>query len=181
MRLNDKLHAHPLSFDEEQTKQIDRCLLQLADHIAAPLVMLADVSGRLILYRGRLPASQSTGLAALAAASFAASTEIGNFLGLPKGFKQQLHEGSVADLYTIAVGPELLLIIAFTKQTMLGMVRLFATQTQQELLQLAQKAAKAREEATHSAESVDRGFAKEVTEQLDDLFLADVPEAGVDE
>ena len=42
-----KLHDRPLVFDQQQTQMLDRCLLRLADRTAAPLVMLADVSGSL--------------------------------------------------------------------------------------------------------------------------------------
>lgn len=166
-----KLDAQPLIFNAEQRQQIDRCLLRLADQAASPLVMLADISGQLVLYRGRLPAAQSAGLAALAAASFAANVEIGNFLGLPNNFKQQLLEGEVANLYTMTVGVELLLIIAFTQQTMLGLVRLLAQQARQELLLLARAADVARREAQNQIRPpVDAGFGQEVQTQLDDLF-----------
>jgi predicted regulator of Ras-like GTPase activity (Roadblock/LC7/MglB family) len=167
MTLNDQ----PLLFNLQQRQQIDRCLLRLADQAASPLVMLADISGQLVLYRGRLPATQSAGLAALAAASFAANIEIGNFLGLPNNFKQQLLEGEIANLYTMTVGAELLLIIAFTQQTMLGLVRLLAQQAQHELLVLVRAAEKARRKAQQQPDQmVDAKFGQEVQTQLDDLF-----------
>jgi predicted regulator of Ras-like GTPase activity (Roadblock/LC7/MglB family) len=166
-----QLDAQPLIFNAKQRQQIDRCLLRLADQVASPLVMLADISGQLVLYRGRLPAAQSAGLAALAAASFAANVEIGNFLGLPNNFKQQLLEGELANLYTMTVGSELLLIVAFTQQTMLGLVRLLAQQSREELLALARLAELARREAQKQEKKpVDAGFGEEVQTQLDDLF-----------
>ncbi|HRQ41670.1 MAG TPA: roadblock/LC7 domain-containing protein [Chloroflexota bacterium] len=167
-----KLHSHPLQFDGGQRQQIDRCLLHLADQIGSPLVMLADVSGRLVLYRGRLSSSQSTGLAALAAGGFAAGKEIGHFLGLRNSFQHQLLEGDLANLYILAVGPELLLIVAFTKQTMLGMVRLFSQQAQHELLDVAREASIEREKATNEADSrqVEPEFGLELNRQLDELF-----------
>ncbi len=168
-----KLHDRPLVFNTEQTQQLDRCLLHLADQTGAPLVMLSDVSGRLVLYRGRLPSAQSVGLAALAAGSFAAGLEIGNFLGLPKSFQQQLLEGPVASLYTLAVGPELLLILAFTHKTTLGMIRLFAQQAHQELLTLASAAALAREATAHCEVQLEEGFDEALKSQLDDLFAND--------
>lgn len=167
-----KLHDRPLHFDATQRQQIDRCLLHLADQIGSPLVMLADVSGRLVLYRGRLSSSQSTGLAALAAGGFAAAREIGHFLGLKNSFQHQLLEGDLANLYILAIGPELLLIVAFTKQTMLGMVRLFSQQAQHELLDVARDAAVEREKATNEADSrqVEPEFSLELNRQLDELF-----------
>ena len=68
---NTSLHDRPLIFDKEQTQRIDQYLLRLADRTASPLVLLADISGRLMLFRGRLSAAKSTGLAALAAGGFA--------------------------------------------------------------------------------------------------------------
>lgn len=168
-----KLHKRPLTFDAEQKHRIDRCLLRLADNTGSPLVMVADVSGRLVLYRGRLPSGQSTGLAALAAGSFAANVEIGNFLGLKNSFRQQLLEGDLANLYILAVGAELLLIVAFTRQTMLGMVRLFTQQAQQELLVITQAAMAMRDVAQEEKRPED-GFGQEVAKQLDELFSSDV-------
>lgn len=165
-----KLHDKPLVFSETQLHQIDKCLLRLADHIAAPMVMLADVSGQLILYRGRLSAKQSTGLAALAAGSLAAGAEIGRFLGLRDSFQHQLLEGSLASLYILKVGVELLLIVAFTQQTTLGMVRLFTQQAHQELLLLVAAAVKARAENGEPDVVWQPGFREALTQQLDDLF-----------
>lgn len=169
------LHKRPLSFDTAQKQRIDDCLLWLADNIGSPLVMIADISGRLVLYRGRLPAAQSTGLAALAAGSFAANTEIGHFLGLKTGFQQQLLEGELANLYILAVGSELLMIIAFTRQIMLGMVRLFAYQTQQKLLEIVQEATLSRETAP-GTEPLEDSFGVELSRQLDELFSREVME-----
>ena len=174
-----KLHDQPLQFDAEQTRQIDRCLLHLADHAASPLVMLAgdptsgsaDISGRLVLYRGRVTTAQCTGLAALAAGSFAAAREIGTFLGLRESFQQQLLEGRLANLYLLAVGTELLLVVAFTQQAMLGMVRLYAQDAQRELLALAQAAIIAREQGVYDVKhEVEAGFGDAVRKQLDEMF-----------
>lgn len=167
------LHNQPLTFTAEQTQQLDRCLLRLADHTGSPLAMISDVSGHLLLHRGRLSLAQSTGLSALAAGGFAAGLEIGRFLGLndKNSFKRQLLEGKLANLYIMAVGSELLLITAFTQQTTLGLVRLFAEQAQQELLTLAQEASIAREEALAKAPiQIDEGLGEEVGRQLDELF-----------
>lgn len=166
-----KLHDQPLQFDAEQTRQIDRCLLHLADHAASPLVMLADISGRLVLYRGRVTTAQCTGLAALAAGSFAAAREIGTFLGLRESFQQQLLEGRLANLYLLTVGTELLLVVAFTQQAMLGMVRLYAQDAQRELLALAQAAIIAREQGVYDVKhEVEAGFGDAVRKQLDEMF-----------
>lgn len=167
------LHDQPLTFTSEQTQQIDRCLLRLADHTGSPLVMIADVSGRLVLYRGRLSEAQSTGLSALAAGGFAAGLGIGHFLGLrdQNSFSSQLLEGNLANLYIMAIGPELLLITAFTQQTTLGMVRLFAEQAQQELLIIAEEASEAREKMLAETSLLpEEGFGEELNRQLDELF-----------
>lgn len=170
---NATLHNNPLVFNAEQMQEIDRILLWLADQIGAPLVMVTDVSGRLLLYRGRLSSSQSSGLAALAAGSFAAGIEIGNFLGLQedKGFHHQLLEGRLANLYTLTIGNDLLLVIAFTEKATLGMVRLFSQQAQTNLLTLATAANIAREKNKFlSIRKPAEGFNEELTNQLDDLF-----------
>ena len=167
--MSPKLHNKPLVFNQAQLQEIDKCLLRLADHIAAPMVMLSDISGQLILYRGRLSATQSTGLAALAAGSMAASIEIGNFLGLHDSFQHQLLEAKQASLYILKVDIELLLIVAFTQQTTLGMVRIFAQRAHQELLALVKAANKMREN-NEAEEALGKGFNDALRQQLDDLF-----------
>lgn len=135
--------------------------------------MLVDVSGQLIFCRGRLPSAQSPGLAALAAASFAAGREIGDFLGLKDGyhFRQQLLEGGAASLYTVVIDNELLLVIAFTQQTMLGLVRMFAGQAQKELLPIARAAAAVRRHGARGPDSnLENGFGQAVAKELDTLF-----------
>jgi predicted regulator of Ras-like GTPase activity (Roadblock/LC7/MglB family) len=168
------LHTRPLSFAAEQQQEIDRLLLRLADKISAPLVLVADVSGRLVLYRGRLSSSQSTALAALAAGSFAAGSEMGNFLGLrgKNSFRHQLHEGFAANLYTLAIGQDLLLIIAFTGQTTLGLVRVYAEQTQRDLMKVVQVASIQREHELANPTPMDdkEEFGDQLRQQLDDLF-----------
>lgn len=165
------LNGQPLIFTNKQREKIDRSLTQLAEQAASPLVMLADVSGQLVTYQGRLPAAQSHGLAALAAASFAANLEMGNFLGLSPNFRQQLLEGKKANLYTMTVGQELLLIIVFTQQTLLGLVRLLAQQTQEDLLLLVRQAEQLRQKMkTGPQQKVDAGFGPAVQVELDDLL-----------
>lgn len=166
-----KLNGQPLIFTNKQREKIDRSLTQLAEQASSPLVMLADISGQLITYQGRLSAAKSHGLAALAAASFAANLEMGSFLGLSPNFRQQLLESKKANLYTITVGQELLLIIVFTQQTLLGLVRLLAQQTQEDLLLLIRQAEQLRQEMqTRPQQKIDTGFGPAVQVQLDDLL-----------
>ena len=166
------VHSQPLLFTKEQQQKMDNTLMHLADRTASPLVLVTDVSGQLVMYRGRLSSSQSTALAALAAGSFGAGVEMGNFLGLrgEHAFQQQLHEGSAANLYTMAVGEELLLVIAFTKHTTLGLVRVYAQAARDEIMRLVTVAQVAREKATQAVDGMDAGFGSAVTEQLDELF-----------
>lgn len=173
MKTQPKLPDTPLVFDQRQTALINRCLMRLAGHIASPLVMLADINGCLIVYHGRLSPDQCTGLAALAAGGLAAGLEIGSFLGLSgDNFQSQLLEGRLANLYTLRVGSELLLIVAFTSNTTLGMVRVHARQTRSELLICARAAARQRTVAENKKE-IESGFNDALRQQLDELFSDD--------
>jgi hypothetical protein len=89
---------------------------------------------------------------------------------LRNSFHQQLLEGEIASLYTLAIGPELLLIIAFTRQTVLGMVRFFAEQTKEELLKLVEEAIETRRTQQTEVEQLDADFSSAVGQQLDELF-----------
>jgi hypothetical protein len=69
-----------------------------------------------------------------------------------------------------------LLIIAFTGQTTLGLVRVYAQKAQTELLLLAAVANEARDKATEEGtlrmddSDEDNTFGDQVSKQLDDLF-----------
>ena len=161
-----------LNFTPEQKAQIDQCLLYLAKRIKSPLVMISDVSGQLLVYQGKLSTNHSAGLSALAAGGFAAGAEIGNYLGLhdQNQFNQQLLEGKAINLYTMRVGNELLLITAFTRQTNLGLVRIFTERAQQELCAIAQ-AASTNPRVSNLAESqLDDAVSTAIEQQMDDLF-----------
>lgn len=165
-------HKQPLFFTPHQTQQLDKILMELADRIASPLVLIADITGQLVLYRGRLSTSQCTALAALAVGSFSASVEIGHFLGLRNthAFRQQLLEGAVANLYTLAVEEELVLVVAFTRQTTLGLVRVYTQQTRNELSHIIKEAVSEREKNLQNNSNISDNFGDQLQKQLDDLF-----------
>ena len=161
-----------LNFTPEQKEQIDQSLLRLAKKLKAPLVMIADISGQLLMYQGKLSADHSAGLSALAAGGFAAGMEIGNYLGLrdQNQFRQQLLEGKAVNLYTVRVGTELLLITAFTRQTNLGLVRIFAERAQQEILTIAQAASSNPRISSSEDTHLDEAMGSSINQQMDDLF-----------
>lgn len=166
------LHNQPLSFSQEQEELIDKCLQSLATNTISPLVMVADVSGQLIRYRGRLSSKRSMGLAALAAGSFAAAAEVGRFLGMPQPFDSQLLEGQLANLYITSLQEELVLIVAFTERTTLGLVRLYIQQAQEELKVLIETAVAERTAAQADGKMRlhDDQFEGSLLKQLDELF-----------
>lgn len=161
-----------LNFTPEQKALIDQALLFLAEKIQSPLVMVSDVSGQLLMYRGKLSREHSAGLSALAAGGFAAGMEIGNFLGLrdENKFHQHLLEGKTINLYTMRVGDELLLITAFTRRTNLGLVRIFTERARQELLTVAQAASLNPRLRTPEETHLDDVISTGITQQVDDLF-----------
>jgi hypothetical protein len=71
------------------------------------------------------------------------------------------------------IGEELLLIIAFTNSTTLGMVRVFGHRTREEILVWVDRAAKEREVAADE-ETVEDGFDEALKKQLDELFTEDI-------
>lgn len=164
------LSAAPLSFDSAQKREISQTLRELGRHIDAPLVMLVDIGGHLVQCQGRYSEEKCTGLASLAAAIYGASNEISEFLGLDDEYRQQLHEGKRDSLYIVAVGDELLLVIAFTHRTKLGMVRLFAQRAQTNLLTIAADAAARDQSAPAPDARLSGNFGDSVETQFDELF-----------
>ena len=141
------LAKYPLAFTADQTRLLKVYLERLAKRTSSTQVMLADVSGRLVLSFGTLAARQSVELAAIAAGSFAAGIEIYNFLGVSKGqqFDQLLYEGDPINILTTQIDGELLLVIVFFESAKIGSAQIYADQVCAEISKLVEVAIASRQ------------------------------------
>jgi predicted regulator of Ras-like GTPase activity (Roadblock/LC7/MglB family) len=93
-------------------------------------VFLTDGTGRVVAYK-KAPgfAVDSTVLSALAAGSYAATSEMARVLGEPSPFRMVLHEGGRWNVFLCSVASDFFLVVVFGSDTALGMIRLFVKRT----------------------------------------------------
>ncbi len=108
-----------------QAEQIQSTLDELLMRVRATFVFVADISGQLIMARGRAGSTNIAELAALTASNMAATTEIAHRIGEAKGFRLVFHEGEREDIYLSHVGVSFLLAVVFSSQVQIGLVRLY--------------------------------------------------------
>ncbi len=108
-----------------QAEQIQSTLDELLMRVRATFVFVADISGQLIMARGRAGSTNIAELAALTASNMAATTEIAHRIGEAKGFRLVFHEGERENIYLSHVGVSFLLAVVFSSQVQIGLVRLY--------------------------------------------------------
>ncbi len=117
----------------ELNERIEAILADLYDKTRAECIMLADVSGQLIEVQGRIGQINPVHVAALAAGNMAAMTELGRQIGEKDPGGVFLHEGKQKSIYLFSVAQSFFLIVIFQAVTPIGLVRLFAGNTVEQL------------------------------------------------
>jgi predicted regulator of Ras-like GTPase activity (Roadblock/LC7/MglB family) len=117
---------------EQEIKEIERVLNQLIKNSQAKCALLVDKDGHLITRQGFTHSLDTTALAALLAGSFASTKEIARLVGEPE-FSVLFHQGKKDHIHVCLVGERSILAIIFDDRTTIGLVRLYAKETSEEL------------------------------------------------
>ena len=155
---------------EEQIEKIEGALKRLIKDAQAKCVLLVDKDGHLITRQGFTQSLDTTALAALLAGSFASTREIARLVGEPE-FSVLFHQGKKDHIHITLVGERTILAVIFDDRTTIGMVRLYAKETSEDLerilssAHLEEPADKPESEADHSSE-----FSTSLESRLDDIF-----------
>ncbi len=113
-----------LTLPTELVKQVEQILADLHREAEAECVLLADVSGQLISVAGRMQEIDPVLVAALAAGDVAAMAELTRHIGEESYHGSFLHEGGRKSIYLFSVASSFILIVIFSTDTPLGLVRL---------------------------------------------------------
>jgi len=151
----------------QQLDEVEQHLSRLYDRTGATCVLLIDISGQLITYKGTAEGVDLAGLAALAASDMAAVTEIARLVGEQDRFKLLFHEGETHNVLISTVGGSFLLVVIFKASVRIGLVRLFTRETATELLKVAEKLETTRGQV---AQVVDADFTTSLTSELERAF-----------
>jgi predicted regulator of Ras-like GTPase activity (Roadblock/LC7/MglB family) len=137
----------------------------LADTRAAG-ALLVDRTGRLLASAGDVQAFDGTAFASLAAAGFAASSQLAGLLG-EQEFASLYHHGDRSSMYMADVEGRGIIAVLFNGTTTLGLVRLrlrdVVTGTAAVFEEMSTR-------APHRARPLDRSWASEAQDQVDRLF-----------
>jgi predicted regulator of Ras-like GTPase activity (Roadblock/LC7/MglB family) len=158
----------PLPPPEELFMRMEDCLERLLDRSRAVSVLLADISGQLLVEKGKDPEVDTAALAAVTAGNMAATAEMAKQMGEPAPFSYIFHEGRRRNIYISAVGQTFLLAIIFDEMSQIGLVRIFARLAVNELLEIADELEPWLEKASSM---VDREFGGALAQGLDDAFF----------
>jgi predicted regulator of Ras-like GTPase activity (Roadblock/LC7/MglB family) len=123
-------------FDKEQMKKIEVCLDELARDTGTQNIILTDITGQLIEFRGHINKRDAEALAALIAGSHAASTEFAKLLGKGAPIVNLTHETVDYSIYSVNVAESLILSVAFEKEIKIGIVRVFVEQARCRLAEI---------------------------------------------
>ncbi len=122
---------------ENIAAQIEPVLAEVYEQARAECVLLADVSGQLIEMHGKTKKFDPVLVAALAAGELAAMTELSRQIGEVTSNKSFLHEGERRSVYISSVSGTFVLIVVFTADVPVGLVRLYVRRAIERLHPLA--------------------------------------------
>jgi len=164
------LRQEDLVIYEEQIEKIEGALKRLIKDAQAKCVLLVDKDGHLITRQGFTQSLDTTALAALLAGSFASTREIARLVGEPE-FSVLFHQGKKDHIHITLVGERTILAVIFDDRTTIGMVRLYAKETSEDLETILSSArpeefaSKPESKADHASE-----FSTSLESRLDDIF-----------
>ena len=151
----------------QELTEVEHHLSRLHDKTGATCVLLIDISGQLISYRGTAEGVDLASLAALAASDMAAVTEMAKLVSEGDQFKLLFHEGETQNVLISTVGGSLLLVVIFKASVRIGLVRLLTKETVTELLKVTEKLQAPSGRVTHI---VDADFTTSLAGELERAF-----------
>lgn len=152
---------------EEEITKIDALLTRMLKGAEAKCALLVDKDGHLITRQGFTHSLDTTALAALLAGAFASTKEIARLVGEPE-FSVLFHQGKKDHIHMSIVGERSILVVIFDDRTTIGMVRLYAKETSQELTRIFEQIVSKSDSGKKDGISGD--FAAMANDRLDDIF-----------
>jgi predicted regulator of Ras-like GTPase activity (Roadblock/LC7/MglB family) len=117
---------------EEQTRQLQTAVSDLAVETDAVAVILSDREGHVLAHTDIPEGVDLQTICALAAGSFAATRQFAVLLGEP-GFHAIYHQGERISTYIHCAADTFLVIVLFDRRTTVGLVKLYVGRQAEEL------------------------------------------------
>ncbi len=155
------------SFSKTQFEAVLVCLTELVEKLRVSGVLLINSSGRILARKtGDADQGDPAVMGTLAASSYLAAGEMASILGEKSNFKMVLHEGEKHNIFISSVGEDYYLVIIFGTHVALGMVRVFAKRTIQQLFPIL----KQEKQSSQFDQLFDQHFQTLLGEELDKTF-----------
>jgi len=152
---------------EDVAMQIEQILRELRTRARADCTFLADISGQVIDIHGGVEDMDPIVMAALAAGELATMEELTRQIGDRSFGRSLLHEGERRSLYICNVHGTFVLVVVFSTDTPVGLVRLFVRRAIERLSPLADRF----EEIVRQDKSVlGVDFSAALSDELDKAF-----------
>jgi len=120
---------------EEEFLKINDVLTKLYSETNAKVIFLVDRNGQLIANTGETENLDTTSLASLTAGNIAATGSMAKLLG-EKEFTIIFHEGYRDNIYISIVGRRVIMVVIFDERSSLGLVRLRAKKSGDDLTKI---------------------------------------------
>jgi predicted regulator of Ras-like GTPase activity (Roadblock/LC7/MglB family) len=120
---------------EEEFHKINDVLTKLYSETNAKVIFLVDRNGQLIANTGETENLDTTSLASLTAGNIAATGSMAKLLG-EKEFTIIFHEGYRDNIYISIVGRRVIMVVIFDERSSLGLVRLRAKKSGDDLTKI---------------------------------------------
>lgn len=167
MNIAQKNGGKRMVLSESAYWEIRNTIIDLVTKTKARAIIFADMNGHPISQRGELEDYNVSALTALAAAEFAATSEMARMIGEPSTFKLLFHEGRKANVYMSSVGDNYLILLIFDHTVALGIIRIFTNRAVSRLNGIIQEAKKAEQEASRY---LDVEFGELLKKEIDRSF-----------
>ena len=161
-----QLRDDRLVFYKEDIQRIDEILADFLESSAAKCALMVDKEGHMVTKKGNTSSFDLDTICALVAGSFAATKEMARLLGETE-FSVMFHQGKRDNIQLTLVGDTTLLTVIFDDKTTLGMVRLYATETANQLLEVFQRR---KLNPTPASDDLHENFQSGAKDALDDIF-----------
>lgn len=156
-----------VSLPVELTERMEGILEETRRRARAECILLADVSGQLITTSGKVETFDPVLVVTLAAADLAAMGELSRQIGEQETTGGFLHEGKHKSIYLYGIAESFVMVILFSVETPVGLVRLFAGRAALQLEELVSEF----EEWVHvPSPGPEDGFDVALAEELDKAF-----------
>ena len=150
-----------------ELEAIARLLERLAQESSASHVLLLDKSGQVIAAQQQSNERDIVALGALLAGAFSSSRQVAEILG-ERDFRGILQQGVHESIYTSLIREHWLLVVAFDKQTHVGLVKVLARRANDELDRVLDRVLSGSAEAKEQVVNVQ--FRSSVENTIDYLF-----------